>query len=77
MAHPQAGQGTWSRVGIVDEELGLFDPALVGDDNYTVITTYNMPIDYNMYPIDFEMPGWRIKLFGNGRPGHRRSSIRF
>ena len=56
-AHPQAGQGTWSGVGIVDEELGLFDPALVGDDNYTVITyTYNMPIDYNMYPIDFEMP---------------------
>ena len=29
----------------------------MGDDNYTVITyTYNMPIDYNMYPIDFEMP---------------------
>ena len=56
-AHPQAGQGTWGGVGIVDSVLGLFDPALVGEDNYTVITyTYNMPIDYDMYPIDFEMP---------------------
>ncbi|MFN7014266.1 MAG: hypothetical protein ACK4ON_08365, partial [Bacteroidia bacterium] len=56
-AHPQAGQGTWSGVGIVDSVLGLFDPAVVGEDNYTVITyTYHMPIDYNMYPIAFEMP---------------------
>lgn len=56
-AQPQAGQGTWSGVGIVDSDLGLFDPAVVGEDNYTVITyTYSMPIDYNMYPIAFEMP---------------------
>ena len=56
-AKPQAGHGTWSGVGIVDAELGLFDPALVGEDNYTVITySYDMPIDYTWYTIPYDMP---------------------
>ena len=56
-AKPQAGHGTWSGVGIIDEELGLFDPALVGEDNYSVITySYDMPIDYTWYTIPYDMP---------------------
>ncbi len=56
-AKPQAGHGTWSGVGIVDAELGLFDPALVGEGNYTVITySYDMPIDYTWYTIPYDLP---------------------
>ncbi|MBK7109147.1 MAG: T9SS type A sorting domain-containing protein [Bacteroidetes bacterium] len=54
-AEPEKGTGTWSGMGITVD--GIFDPMIVGENNFTVINySYEMPLTYNISTIPFEQP---------------------
>ncbi len=57
IANPEIGGGYWEGLGIIDGDLGVLDPEIIGAGNDAVISyTYQTAIDYTRQIIPFEPP---------------------
>ena len=59
IANPEVGGGYWEGLGITDPDSGIFDPAIVGEGNSSVVAyTYQTAIDYTREIIPFDPPAF-------------------